>query len=110
MTLTVIAGNRDNLERQLVEELFRPTAAPDCVEVLLEKLEPRGFGDHIRLTRREIKQLAGLTGSDPKYIRTRTQLESFVGAHLVNYPGRSLEEMFLRRMLESFLPKSLEGA
>lgn len=65
-------------------------------------------GDQIRLSRREAKQLAGLTGSDPCNIRSRAQLVSFVQAHLVNYPGRSPEEALLRRMLESFLPKSLD--
>lgn len=65
--------------------------------------------DSIRLTRREIKQLAGLTGSDPKTIRTRAQLESFVRAHLINYPGRSSEEKLLRHMLESFLSDRLNG-
>ena len=60
-------------------------------------------GDRIRLSARERKQLAGLTGSDPSYIRTRAQLASFVRAHLVSYPGRSAEELLLRRMLESFL-------
>lgn len=59
--------------------------------------------DPVRLTRREIKQLAGLTGSDPKHIRTRSQLDNFVRTHLVNYPGRSSEEKLLRRMLESFV-------
>lgn len=65
-------------------------------------------GDQIRLSRREAKQLAGLTGSDPRNIHTRTQLVSFVRAHLVNYPGRSPEETLLKRMLESFLPESLD--
>lgn len=63
-----------------------------------------GLEDQIRLTQREIKQLAALTGSDPRNIRTRTQLTNFVQAHLVNYPSRTPEENILRVMLESFLP------
>lgn len=104
MTLTVIKGGRDKLEQQLVKSLFYPDGDQGCTEALLDQLEPRGFGDHIRLTRREIKQLTALTGSDPSNLRTRTQLINFVQAHLVNYPGRTPEEKLLRVMLESFLP------
>ena len=59
----------------------------------------------VRLTPKEKKNLAKLTGSDPSHIKTVKQLENFVNAHLVNYPGRSAEEQLLRRMLESFLIK-----
>jgi hypothetical protein len=62
------------------------------------------IGLHIRLTPNEHKVLTGLTGSDTGHIRTRPQLEQFVRAHLVNYPGRTPEERLLRRMLELFLP------
>ena len=61
-------------------------------------------GENIRLTAREKRQLRGLAGSDPAYIKTKTQLKLFVDAHLVNYPGRTPEEKLLRRMLESFFP------
>ena len=67
-------------------------------------------GTHIRLTQREKRQLSGLTGSSPAHIRTLHQLELFVNAHLVNFPGRSAEEKLLRRMLESFLPSHLQGS
>lgn len=63
-------------------------------------------GDHIRLNRQEHKLLTSLAGSDSSGIKTRRQLEHFVRAHLVNYPGRSPEERLLRRLLESFLPPS----
>jgi len=67
-------------------------------------------GTHIRLTQREKRQLSGLTGSSPAHIRTPHQLELFVNAHLVNFPGRSAEEKLLRSMLESFLPGRLQGS
>lgn len=60
--------------------------------------------DQVRLSAEERRQLAGLSGSDPSRIRTRRQLELFVRAHLVNYPGRTPEERLLRKLLESFLP------
>ena len=59
--------------------------------------------DQVRLDARERRQLMALTGSCPDHIRTRTQLEAFVRAHLVHYPGRNASERLLRRMLESFL-------
>lgn len=52
-------------------------------------------GNQVRLNARERKHLAALTHSSPDHIRTRTQLQHFVEAHLVNYPGR---------MLASYLP------
>ena len=63
-------------------------------------------GEQVRLTRREHKLLTGLAGSDSSGIKTRRQLEHFVHAHRVNYPGRSPEEILLRRLLESFLVPS----
>lgn len=91
MTLTVINGGRDKLEQPLVKSTLLPDVGP-----------------HVRLTQREIKQLTALTGSDPKNIRTGTQLINFIQAHLVNYPGRNPEEKLLRVMLESFLPDRLD--
>ena len=61
-------------------------------------------GDQVRLTPVEQYRLRGLSGSDPSGIHTRRQLESFVQAHLVHYPGRSAEERLLRLFLASFLP------
>ena len=59
--------------------------------------------NQLRLTPKEQKQLSGLTGSDPSNIKSKSQLNKFVQAHLVNFPGRSAEELLLRKMLESFL-------
>jgi len=59
--------------------------------------------NHLRLTPKEQKQLTGLTGSDPSFIKSKSQLNQFVQSHLVNYPGRSAEEKLLRKLLESFL-------
>lgn len=42
MSFTVITGNRADLERQLAEEIFRPTAAPGRTQEMLDKLAPRG--------------------------------------------------------------------
>lgn len=61
-------------------------------------------GEAVRLTKNEKTQLEGLTGSNPNRINSLETLRHFVNAHLVNYPGRSAEELLLRRMLESFLP------
>jgi hypothetical protein len=60
-------------------------------------------GSQIRLKATERRLLVHLTRSDVSHIRTREQLELFVKAHLVNYPGRFAEEILLRQMLEKFL-------
>ena len=59
--------------------------------------------NQLRLTPKEQKQLTGLTGSDSSYIKTKAQLNQFIQAHLVNFPGRSAEERLLKKMLESFI-------
>lgn len=61
-------------------------------------------GNKIRLTTEERKQLAGLTGVDPGYLRNRYQLERFIERHTASYPGRTAEERLMRALLESFLP------
>jgi hypothetical protein len=61
-------------------------------------------GSRLRLTEAEHRLLSGLAGSDSRFITSTRQLELFVLAHRTNYPGRSPEEILLRRMLESFLP------
>ena len=62
-------------------------------------------GEHIRLTVKEQAMIEGLAGSPSSHIRNRTQLKQYVRAHLVNYPGRSPDELLLRKMLISFLPE-----
>lgn len=59
--------------------------------------------NQLRLSSKEKKQLTGLTGSDPSFIKSKSQLNQFVQSHLVNYPGRNAEELLLRKMLEGFL-------
>ena len=61
-------------------------------------------GEQVRLTKKEHQQLKGLTSTSSQHIKNRTQLENYVQAHLINYPGRNSEERLLRAMLESFLP------
>jgi len=63
------------------------------------------LNNQIRLSQKERKQLPTLVGSDVKHIKTPTQLNNYVGAHLMNYPGRCPEEKLMRMMLESFLIK-----
>jgi len=59
--------------------------------------------NQLRLTAKEQKQLNGLTGNDSSYIKTKDQLNQFINAHLVNFPGRNAEEKLLRHMLKSFI-------
>lgn len=105
MTLTVIEGDRESLEERTLKSILEGDYATS--DRLMQSLNTRAslkiVSDHIRLTRREVKQLTALTGSDPGNIRTRIQLINFVQAHLVNYPGRTPEEKLLRVMLESFI-------
>ena len=61
------------------------------------------YNNQVRLTPKEQKQLNGLTSNDSSYIKTKDQLNLFINAHLVNFPGRSAEEKLLRNMLESFI-------
>lgn len=67
-----------------------------------EKLNMIKLQSKIRLTPKEIKQLSGITGSNASYIKNTIQLNNYIDAHLVNYPGRTAEERLLKSMLESF--------
>ena len=61
-------------------------------------------GSQIRLSKSERSQLERLTGSDASHITDTKKLNDFINAHLVNYPGRTAEELTLRKILQSFLP------
>lgn len=62
-------------------------------------------GEKVRLTLNERTQLGALVMQDPGYIRSRDELEDYIGFHLerLRHQDTPTSE-FTRRLLESFLP------
>jgi hypothetical protein len=64
------------------------------------------YNDRVRLTAEERRILTVLTGDAPPDRWLSVQgLNGWIDLHLGLYPGRTAEELLLRRMLESFRPR-----
>ncbi len=58
------------------------------------------FGQHVRLTRREIERLTKITGIAPVEVRTLEDLEAYIAQCKAHYWGVSRETQFLHWLID----------